>query len=73
MSGYQAGGDVTDDMFVGTRPEDFPETSPVDTAVSDFISSRSKLVTDPKEFFRVMGQNIEEYHGKPCVKTQRSI
>jgi hypothetical protein len=33
--------------------------------VSDFISSRSKLVTDPQEFFRVMGQNIEEYHGKP--------
>jgi hypothetical protein len=59
------GGDVTDEMFVGTRPEDFPETSPVDTAVSDFISSRSKLVTDPQEFFRVMGQNIEEYHGKP--------
>jgi hypothetical protein len=43
----------------------FSETSPVDTAVSDFISSRSKLVTDPQEFFRVMGQNIEEYHGKP--------
>jgi hypothetical protein len=59
------GGDVTDEMFLGTRPEDFPETSPVDTAVSDFISSRSKLVTDPKEFFRVMGQNIEEYHSKP--------
>jgi hypothetical protein len=59
------GGDVTDEMFVGTRPSDFPETSPVDTAVSDFISSRSKLVTDPQEFFRVMGQNIEEYHSKP--------
>jgi hypothetical protein len=55
----------TQEMFLGTRPEDFPETSPVDTAVSDFISSRSKLVTDPQEFFRVMGQNIEEYHGKP--------
>jgi hypothetical protein len=55
----------TQEMFTGTRPSDFPETSPVDTAVSDFISSRSKLVTDPQEFFRVMGQNIEEYHGKP--------
>jgi hypothetical protein len=33
--------------------------------MSDFISSRSKLVTDPQEFFRVMGQNIEEYHSKP--------
>jgi hypothetical protein len=55
----------TQEMFVGTRPSDFSETSPVDTAVSDFISSRSKLVTDPQEFFRVMGQNIEEYHGKP--------
>jgi hypothetical protein len=53
------------EMLTGTRPSDFPETSPVDTAVSDFISSRSKLVTDPKEFFRVMGQNLEEYHGKP--------
>jgi hypothetical protein len=55
----------TQEMFTGTRPSDFPETSPVDTAVSDFISSRSKLVTDPQEFFRVMGQNLEEYHGKP--------
>jgi hypothetical protein len=68
--GLANGGEVTNDeliqeMFLGTRPEDFPETSPVDTAVSDFISSRSKLVTDPQEFFRVMGQNIEEYHGKP--------
>jgi hypothetical protein len=68
--GLANGGEVTNDeliqeMFTGTRPEDFPETSPVDTAVSDFISSRSKLVTDPQEFFRVMGQNIEEYHGKP--------
>jgi hypothetical protein len=64
------GGEVTNDefiqeMMVGTRPSDFPETSPVDTAVSDFVSSRSKLVTDPQEFFRVMGQNLEEYHGKP--------
>jgi hypothetical protein len=58
-------GEVSDDMFLGTRPSDFSETSPVDTAVSDFISSRSKLVTDPQEFFRVMGQNIEEYHSKP--------
>jgi hypothetical protein len=68
--GLANGGEVTNDefiqeMFTGTRPSDFPETSPVDTAVSDFISSRSKLVTDPQEFFRVMGQNIEEYHGKP--------
>jgi hypothetical protein len=55
----------TQEMFTGTRPSDFPETSPVDTAVSDFVSSRSKLVTDPQEFFRVMGQNIEEYHSKP--------
>jgi hypothetical protein len=65
MSGYQAGGEVADEMFTGTRPSDFPETSPVDTAVSDFVSSRSKLVTDPQEFFRVMGQNLEEYHSKP--------
>jgi hypothetical protein len=54
--GLANGGEVTNDefiqeMFTGTRPEDFPETSPVDTAVSDFISSRSKLVTDPQEFF----------------------
>jgi hypothetical protein len=68
--GLANGGEVTNDEFIqemitGTRPEDFPETSPVDTAVSDFISSRSKLVTDPQEFFRVMGQNIEEYHSKP--------
>jgi hypothetical protein len=55
----------TQEMFTGTRPSDFPETSPVDTAVSDFVSSRSKLVTDPQEFFRVMGQNLEEYHSKP--------
>jgi hypothetical protein len=70
LFGRKEGGDVTNDEFIqemmtGTRPSSFPETSPVDTAVSDFISSRSKLVTDPQEFFRVMGQNIEEYHGKP--------
>jgi hypothetical protein len=65
QDGSPSQGEISDDMFVGTRPEDFPETSPVDTAVSDFISSRSKLVTDPQEFFRVMGQNIEEYHSKP--------
>jgi hypothetical protein len=65
QEGSPSEGEISDDMFVGTRPSDFPETSPVDTAVSDFISSRSKLVTDPQEFFRVMGQNIEEYHSKP--------
>jgi hypothetical protein len=65
QEGSPSQGEISDDMFVGTRPEDFPETSPVDTAVSGFISSRSKLVTDPQEFFRVMGQNIEEYHSKP--------
>jgi hypothetical protein len=65
QDGSPSQGEISDDMFVGTRPSDFPETSPVDTAVSDFVSSRSKLVTDPQEFFRVMGQNIEEYHSKP--------
>jgi hypothetical protein len=65
QDGSPSQGEISDDMFLGTRPSDFPETSPVDTAVSDFVSSRSKLVTDPKEFFRVMGQNLEEYHGKP--------
>jgi hypothetical protein len=65
QDGSPSQGEISDDMFLGTRPSDFPETSPVDTAVSDFISSRSKLVTDPQEFFRVMGQNIEEYHSKP--------
>jgi hypothetical protein len=68
MLGFSEGGDVSNDefiqeMFTGTRPEDFPETSPVDTAVSDFISSRSKLVTDPQEFFRVMGENIKQQYG----------
>jgi len=63
------GGEVTNDefiqeMFVGTLPT-AQGPSPVDTAVSDFISSRSKLVTDPQEFFRVMGENLETYHGKP--------
>jgi hypothetical protein len=66
--GLANGGEVTNDEFIqemltGTRPEDFPETSPVDTAVSDFISSRSKLVTDPQEFFRVMGENIKQQYG----------
>jgi hypothetical protein len=66
--GLANGGEVTNDefiqeMFTGTRPEDFPETSPVDTAVSDFISSRSKLVTNPQEFFRVMGENIKQQYG----------
>jgi hypothetical protein len=66
--GLANGGEVTNDefiqeMFTGTRPEDFPETSPVDTAVSDFISSRSKLVTDPQEFFRVVGENIKQQYG----------
>jgi hypothetical protein len=68
MLGFSEGGDVSNDEFIqemltGTRPEDFPETSPVDTAVSDFISSRSKLVTDPQEFFRVMGENIKQQYG----------
>jgi len=62
-------GEVSDDAFIqeimtGTLPE-AQGPSPVDTAVSDFISSRSKLVTDPQEFFRVMGENLETYHGKP--------
>jgi hypothetical protein len=66
--GLANGGEVTNDefiqeMFTGTRPEDFPETSPVDTAVSDFISSRSKLVTNPQEFFRVVGENIKQQYG----------
>jgi hypothetical protein len=66
--GLANGGDVSNDEFIqemitGTRPEDFPETSPVDMAVSDFISSRSKLVTDPQEFFRVMGENIKQQYG----------
>jgi hypothetical protein len=66
--GLAKGGDVSNDEFIqemitGTRPEDFPETSPVDTAVSDFISSRSKLVTNPQEFFRVVGENIKQQYG----------
>jgi hypothetical protein len=63
QDGSPVEGEMADDMFLGTRPEDFPETSPVDTAVSDFISSRSKLVTDPQEFFRVMGENIKQQYG----------
>jgi hypothetical protein len=42
MSGYQAGGEVTDDMFVGTRPEDFPETSPVDKKAGELLRALSE-------------------------------
>jgi hypothetical protein len=42
MSGYQAGGDVTDEMFVGTRPEDFPETSSVDKKAGELLRALSE-------------------------------
>jgi hypothetical protein len=42
MSGYQEGGDVTDDMFVGTRPEDFPETSSVDKKAGELLRALSE-------------------------------
>jgi hypothetical protein len=42
MSGYQAGGDVTDEMFTGTRPEDFPETSSVDKKAGELLRALSE-------------------------------
>jgi hypothetical protein len=42
MSGYQEGGEVTDDMFVGTRPEDFPETSDVDKKAGELLRALSE-------------------------------
>jgi hypothetical protein len=42
MSGYQAGGEVTDEMFLGTRPEDFPETSPVDKKAGELLRALSE-------------------------------
>jgi hypothetical protein len=42
MSGYQEGGDVTDEMFVGTRPEDFPETSSVDKKAGELLRALSE-------------------------------
>jgi hypothetical protein len=42
MSGYQEGGDVTDEMFVGTRPEDFPETSVVDKKAGELLRALSE-------------------------------
>lgn len=64
------GGEITTDEFIrevmtGTRPSDFPETSPVDTAVSDYIKFQSKALTDPKAYMQAMGENLDKYHGKP--------
>jgi len=64
------GGEVTNDEFIqemmtGTRPSDFPETSPVDTAVSDYIKFQSKAVTDPKAYMQALGENIKKYHTDP--------
>jgi hypothetical protein len=42
MSGYQEGGDVTDEMFTGTRPEDFPETSDVDKKAGELLRALSE-------------------------------
>jgi hypothetical protein len=42
MSGYQGGGEVTDEMFVGTRPEDFPETSSVDKKAGELLRALSE-------------------------------
>jgi hypothetical protein len=36
------GGDVTDEMFVGTRPEDFPETSVVDKKAGELLRALSE-------------------------------
>jgi hypothetical protein len=64
------GGEVTNDEFIqemmtGTRPSDFPETSPVDTAVSDYLKFQSKAVTDPKAYMQALGENIKKYHTDP--------
>jgi hypothetical protein len=64
------GGDVSNDEFIqemmtGTRPSDFPETSPVDTTVSDYIKFQSKAVTDPKAYMQALGENIKKYHTDP--------
>jgi hypothetical protein len=64
------GGEVTNDEFIqemmtGTRPSDFPETSPVDTTVSDYIKFQSKAVTDPKAYMQALGENIKKYHTDP--------
>jgi hypothetical protein len=64
------GGEVTNDefiqeMMVGTRPSNFPETSPVDTAVSDYLKFQSKAVTDPKAYMQALGENIKKYHTDP--------
>jgi hypothetical protein len=68
--GLAKGGEVTNDEFIqemmtGTRPSDFPETSPVDTTVSDYIKFQSKAVTDPKAYMQALGENIKKYHTDP--------
>lgn len=67
MLGFSEGGDVSNDAFIqemmtGTLPTD-QGPSPVDTVVSDFISSRSKLFTDPKQFLDKTYENIKQEYG----------
>jgi hypothetical protein len=35
-------GEISDDMFLGTRPEDFPETSPVDKKAGELLRALSE-------------------------------
>jgi muramidase (phage lysozyme) len=46
-------------MTVGTLPEQVAP-SPADTAVNEYLRMQSKLVTDPKEYFRSANQRLRE-------------
>jgi hypothetical protein len=57
-------GESVDPMFSGIDTEGAP-VSPVDTAVSQYISNQSKLFTDPQAWGQKFLENVEQYHGKP--------
>jgi hypothetical protein len=42
QDGSPSQGEISDDMFLGTRPEDFPETSPVDKKAGELLRALSE-------------------------------
>jgi tetratricopeptide (TPR) repeat protein len=58
MPKFQAGGEV-EQMTVGTLPVQ-ENTSPVDTAINQYLRNQSQLFTDPKAWFQQSGQRLVE-------------
>jgi hypothetical protein len=51
--------DLMEQMTVGTLPEQ-AAPSPADEAINEYLRMQSKLVTDPKEYFRSADQRLRE-------------